>query len=73
MSDIKNTTPEQPQPVTELKPKRSFDYKKYAKYAAYGTAVVLSAVVIFKLASEPEQPQPEQLEAAPEVDVENVA
>lgn len=72
MSDNTNSAQEQAQNVTELKPKRTLDIKKYAKYAAYGTAVVLSAVVIFKLASEPEQPQPETLEPASEVN-ENVA
>ena len=55
------------QNVTELpKAKRQFDWKKYAKYAAYGTAAVVSAVVIFKLAAA--DATPEELEFEPTSD-----
>lgn len=57
MNDKAPTT-ETAQNVTELpEPRRPFAWKKYAKYAGYGTAAVLSAIVIFKLASSDAEPE----------------
>jgi hypothetical protein len=58
MPEKQTPTTEEAQNVTELpKPRKPFAWKKYAKYAAYGTTAVISAIVIFKLASEPEPPK----------------